>query len=40
VAVIRDRVKPDAATDPATPPAADLLELDDAFCRLAGTNPG
>jgi RNA polymerase sigma factor (TIGR02999 family) len=33
------RLDLDGLTDPATAPAADLLELDDALGRLAGTNP-
>src|SRR5262249_19841693 len=35
----RDRVDLGAITDPATTPAADLLELDDALGRLAETHP-
>ena len=35
----RIRVDLDAFTDPATAPNADLLELDDALDRLAGTHP-
>jgi RNA polymerase sigma factor (TIGR02999 family) len=35
----RARVDLDALADPVTAPDADLLELDDALDRLAGTNP-